>query len=85
LDSGADNVLFPSDLAEAIGIPDISQGRRGTIMGIAGQRTDAYFFNLELEVLGYSQRLPIIVGFSDKIFVPILGRSFFTHYQISDF
>jgi hypothetical protein len=81
LDSGADNVLFPADLTKEINIADIAQGRRESIIGIAGQRAEAYFFDLELQILGDTRRLLTVIGFSDQIFIPILGRSFFAHFK----
>ncbi len=81
LDSGADQVLFPSDLAGQAGINDITAGIPDQAIGIAGQRTDTYFHNLELEVVGDPRRLSASVGFSNDIFIPILGRAFFLHYK----
>jgi len=81
LDSGADVVLFPTDLAVEIGITDITTGRGPRpIIGVAGQRADVYYHDLELQLLGDTRRLPTAVGFSDHITMPLLGRSFFTHF-----
>mgnify|MGYP001573330342 CR=1 FL=1 len=81
LDSGADQIMFPADLAEQVGIADIATGIPDQAIGIAGQRTDIYFHKLELEVTGDSRRLSVLAGFSSNIFIPILGRTFFSHYQ----
>ena len=81
LDSGADNILFPSDLAQEIGIDAITSGKLELVMGIAGQKAGVYFHTAALEVVGDSRKLPVIVGFSDVIFIPILGRSFFRHFK----
>jgi len=45
LDSGADRVIFPSDLAVAVGIENIKdKGRFERTIGIAGQAVDVYGF-----------------------------------------
>ncbi len=82
LDSGADAILLPADLANEVGISDIKKGKgpQATI-GIAGQRTDIYYFDLALQILGDVHKLPCEIGFSEKIFIPILGRSFFRHFK----
>jgi len=81
LDSGADNVLMPIELAEAVGIKDITTSRRsGKTVGIGSQTVDIYFCKLEIQVLGSTRKLPIIVGFG-KIEIPILGRDFFKHFR----
>jgi predicted aspartyl protease len=77
VDSGADGVLFPSDLAKEIGIEDIkTHSRYDTGLGVAG-RADIYYHSLKLQVLGDTKELSLEIGFSDTILVPILGRSFF--------
>ncbi|MBI2034016.1 MAG: clan AA aspartic protease [Candidatus Liptonbacteria bacterium] len=82
LDSGADNVLFPSDLAKEVGIADIKTGKGPfSTIGIAGQRAATYFHNLKVQVQGDSRQLPVMVGFSDNIIIPLLGRSFFKHFK----
>jgi len=81
LDSGADKVLFPADLAREAGISDVNAG--GSVesaIGIGGQRVTINYYNLMLQVLGDERKLPIEVGFSEHIFVPLLGRSFFIHF-----
>ena len=81
LDSGADTILFPSDLAKAIGINDITNGKLELVIGIAGQKAEIYFHAAELEIVDDSRKLSVTVGFSDAIFIPILGRSFFRHFK----
>lgn len=81
LDSGADHVLLPADLAKEIGIAHIRTGRGPTFtVGIANQRAEVYYFDLALQLVGDARHLPIRIGFSDAIFIPILGRSFFRHF-----
>ncbi|MEK7651372.1 MAG: hypothetical protein AAB377_02480 [Patescibacteria group bacterium] len=82
LDSGADKILMPAELAEVVGIKDFTKGRLEPTVGIANQRADVYYHdNLSIEIVGHSKKLSISIGFSDKIFLPILGRSFFIHFK----
>ena len=82
LDSGADNVLMPAELAEVVGIQDIKGGKNSArIVGVGGQTVDIYFHELEIQVQGDNRRLPTIVGFAEKIEIPLLGRSFFQHFR----
>jgi hypothetical protein len=81
LDSGADSVMFPEELAPEVGITDITRGRHEQAIGIAGQTADVYYHTLHIEVLGDGRRLLMEVGFSKKIFIPILGRTFFRHFK----
>lgn len=82
LDSGADTILFPAELAYEIGITDLTQGRSDMTMGIGGQTIETHYFDdLGIEVVGYPRKLPATIGFSKEIFIPILGRSFFLHFK----
>ena len=81
LDSGADRVIFSSDLAEQVGIEDFKNGRLEQTIGIGSQVVDVYFHDLKLKVLGESRELAVEVGFADNFFVLLLGRSFFMHYK----
>ncbi len=85
VDSGADYVLFPADLAIAVGIEDINTGEKGEIVGIAGQKAAVYYHNLELQIQGSDRKLPVEVGFSKEIYMPVLGRSFFRHFRSVNF
>ena len=68
---------MPAELAGFVGINDFTKGRLEPTIGIANQRADVYYHdNLSIEVVGHSKKLSTSVGFSDKIFLPILGRSF---------
>jgi len=81
LDSGADRVIFPGDLAVEVGISNIETGEPEPTIGIAGQKADVYYHKLALQVLGDGKTLPTDVGFSKDIVLPILGRSFFHHFR----
>ncbi len=82
LDSGADNILMQAELAEAINITDIKMGRGPIkIVGVAGQVVDVYFHEVEIQVLGSDQKIPVLVGFGEGIELPLLGRAFFEHFR----
>ena len=81
LDSGADQVLLPSDLAFEVGIEDISQGRSEAIVGVAGQQANVYYFDLELQAVGDDRRLELPIGFSEVIYIPLIGRTFFAYFH----
>lgn len=78
LDSGADRIIFPSELADAVGV-DIVKGIHEPTMGIGNQKVDVYFHKLNIQVLGDSRKLTTEVGFAENVIIPILGRSFFKH------
>ena len=81
LDSGADNVLMPEELAEVIGIKNREIGRNmAKIIGVGGQTVDIHFYDIKIQVQGDSRKLPITVGFG-KIEIPLLGRTFFKHFR----
>lgn len=81
LDSGADRVLLPADLALEVGLEDIGRGKGEAIVGVAGQQANVYYFDLELQVVGDSRRLAVPVGFSEVVYIPLLGRTFFAHFR----
>lgn len=82
VDSGADRVIFPSDLASVVGIEDIKKkARHEPTMGIGKQEVRVYFHKLAIQVLGEDRELPTEIGFADNFAVPLLGRTFFQHYK----
>jgi hypothetical protein len=81
LDSGADKVLMPADLAAHVGILDITTGALDPIVGVGNQRVDVRLHPLAVEVVGDNRPLALEVGFAPGIVVPLLGRSFFRHYR----
>ena len=81
LDSGADRIIFPADLAAEIGIADITSGEIEPTVGIANQKADVFYHHLSLQVMGDSRILSADVGFSKEVYLPILGRSFFAHFK----
>jgi hypothetical protein len=85
LDSGADKVIFPAELAEEVGVLSIEKGVLEPTLGIAGQRADVYYHLLGLQLLGDLKVLPTEVGFSREVGLPILGRTFFRHFKTVSF
>lgn len=82
LDSGADRIIFPSDLANEVGIDNIKlDGRYEPSIGIGNQTVDIYYHNLKLQILGDARELATEVGFTENMAFPILGRSFFGHFR----
>lgn len=83
VDSGADQVLMPSELAELIGIKNIKKTERNPAqtVGVGGHITDVYFHDLEIQMQGDARKLPILVGFAKNIETPLLGRTFFKHFK----
>lgn len=81
LDSGADSVLMPAELGEVIGITDFKSGNREDSIGVAGQRAEIYYHEIELQIVGSNRKLKIKVGFGEHIFIPLLGRTLFRHFK----
>lgn len=82
LDSGADRIIFPSDLAKEVGILDIkNDGRSEPALGIGNQTVEIYYHPLKLQILGDIREIAMEVGFAENMSFPILGRSFFKHFR----
>jgi hypothetical protein len=81
LDSGADFVIFPGELAPLVGIEDVETGRRDQIIGVAGQKAPIYYHDVNLQVAGDTHVFPITVGFSSQVSLPLLGRTFFARFK----
>ena len=62
IDSGADDSVFPASFAKQLGL-DFAQGRHYPFGGAADGNQDAYFFDLDVEVVGIT-RYSASVGFS---------------------
>jgi hypothetical protein len=86
LDSGADPVLMPTELAATLGIPDVTIGELFPAIGFGNIRDDVYYHaNLSIEVYGHAKKLPTLIGFSSAIPLPLLGRTFFRHFKTVSF
>jgi len=76
LDSGADTVLLPAELAVEIGIADYKSGRHEPVAGIIG-KADSYYHDAEIQVSGDTRKTSVEIGFMEKLTIPLLGRTFF--------
>jgi hypothetical protein len=85
LDSGADRVIFPSDLAIEVGIAKVESGDLERTVGIGNQALDVYYHDLKIKVLGDDKKLNTKVGFASGMTIPLLGRSFFAHFKTITF
>jgi hypothetical protein len=85
LDTGADDCIFPALFAEQLGLNYLT-GRRYPFGAASAGIQYAYFFDLELEILGLPKyKLP--VGFSpglDQSGQPLLGQhGFFDRFSVN--
>jgi hypothetical protein len=62
IDSGADDCVFPASFAKQLGL-DIAKGRHYPFGGAADGNQDAYFFDLDIEIVGITT-YSASVGFS---------------------
>jgi len=83
VDSGADYSLFHTDYAEAL-VLTTDIGDHAKIRGIAGKDIIAQFHTVELQVIGFPERIKTRVGFTESPGVDaILGQTdFFMRYNI---
>lgn len=85
LDSGAEATIFGSDVAESLGIEDVTEGEATRAVTLAGS-FDYYIFELEMEVVldRLSRRFPARVGFLPaRTTRNLLGRDFiFSHFVV---
>ena len=76
VDSGADDCMFHSSIADLLGI-DLKSGRPKQFGGIAaGVTVDAYMHPIELQIYGL-ERIPVLAAFSEQFSQKsgILGQS----------
>ena len=83
VDSGSIWTLFSSEVAEMIGIEDVTAGHHDRVATLAGAR-DVYFFDVELRVVAVDQAINAQIGFfGGRTPRNILGRSvFFSAYEV---
>lgn len=80
VDSGAEKCIFPSEIGRALGL-DVKSGKKGPIRGIDDIENTAYYHEIEVVIGG--RTLKILVGFMEKIPLPILGHDgFFDKFEI---
>jgi hypothetical protein len=78
IDSGADDCIFPASFAVQLGL-QIPSGRRYPYGGAGDGTQQAYFFDLEMEIVAVS-KLTVPIGFSaalDKFGHGLLGQNGF--------
>ncbi len=84
VDSGADDCMFHSSIADVLGI-DLKTGTHKPFRGIAKDvLIDAYLHPIEIQLQGFSERVPVMAAFCDSSAVDgILGQSgFFENYKV---
>lgn len=83
LDSGADKCLFSNQLGEEIGL-DLKEGEEETFSGIEGGQIMTYLHKIHLQIIGDSNKISVIVGFTDAPGVnAILGQEgFFDAFRV---
>lgn len=84
IDSGADDCIFPASFAAQLGLNYLN-GRLYPFGGAGGGNQDAYFFDLEMDIIGIS-RYPVPIGFSpsiERFGHGVLGQNgFFDHFSL---
>lgn len=84
VDSGADDCIFPASFARELGL-EYQAGRPYQFGGAGDGDQSAYFFDLELEIVGIT-KYSISIGFSsimDKFGAGVLGQNgFFDHLSL---
>lgn len=83
LDSGADKCLFSNQYAEEIGL-DLESGEEEIFSGIEGGQVKTYLHKIHLQIIGDSNKISVIVGFTDAPGVnAILGQEgFFDAFRV---
>ena len=83
LDSGADKCLFNNQFGEEIGL-DLEKGGEETFSGIEGGQIKAYLHKVHLQIIGDSNKISIVAGFTDAPGVnAILGQEgFFDAFRV---
>lgn len=83
VDSGADECMFHSSVAENLGI-NLKSGDVRTYYPIGLQAITGYVHKIELQIQGFSERIQIEAGFTEESELSVLGQSgFFENYQIT--
>ncbi len=82
VDSGADNIILPAAIAEALGI-DQTRCREHSALGISMQPTPGFIAPLTIHVQHQPEPFDASVVFLDSDVPPLLGRdAFFDAYRI---
>lgn len=82
LDSGADAILVPIQVAEYLNIPAREKGVAGKVFGIGNQPEKTYTMDdIKMKVVGEQNTKSLSVHFMEKQPIALLGRSFFEQYK----
>jgi hypothetical protein len=65
IDSGADDCIFPASFARQLGF-ELLSGRRYPFGGVGSQGQEAYFFEIEMEIVNIGRRM-VSVGFTTSL------------------
>lgn len=86
VDSGADDCMFTSATCADLGI-DLKTGTLKQFKGIAkGVLVDSYLHPIEIQVYGFSERIPVVAAFSESLEGDgILGQSGFFEAHTIEF
>ena len=88
VDSGAEGIILQNEIAEYIGVGDITAGKLSPTQGIGGHIEKVFYHNgIKLRVLGENRILevPEIGFFEGPSPISILGRVFFSFYKTVSF
>jgi len=85
VDSGSWYCLFRSDIAESIGIRDITTGKSGPMRGVRKGMEDTFYFHQIQLYIESDWKIDVMAGFSPNLSVPaLLGRNgFFDHFLVT--
>ena len=83
VDSGSDESLFHSSVAENLSI-DLESGEPRTYYPVGLAPIKGYAHTVELQVHGLNERITIVAGFTEASGLCLLGQSgFFENYEIT--
>lgn len=83
LDSGADNSILHSSVADVLGI-ELTKGKPKTFYGIANQAALGFLHLIQLQIQGFNEAIDIEVAFTEDNEISLIGQlGFFDNYQIT--
>jgi hypothetical protein len=82
VDSGADECLFHSSVAENLGI-ELESGESRTYLPVGGSAIKGFVHRIGLQIHGFDERIEIEAGFSRENQLSLLGQAgFFENYEV---
>jgi hypothetical protein len=82
LDSGADNCMFHSSVADILGL-ELAKGEPRIFYGIAKQAAHGFLHTIQLQVEGFNETIEIKAAFTEDNDIPLIGQvGFFDFYQV---